>query len=40
MIEKQRRTQKVELKDYNVMINRRKVFDQPIENDQITYDNI
>ena len=40
MIEKQRGTQKVELKDYNVMINRRKVFDQQIENDQITYDNI
>ena len=29
-----------EIKDYNVMINRRKFFDQPIKNDLKTYDNI
>ena len=27
-------------KDYNVMINRRNFFDQPIQNDLKTYDNI
>ena len=31
---------KVELKDYNVMIDGRNFFDQPIRNDQIRYDNI
>ena len=30
---------KVEMKDYNVMIDGRNVFDQPIKNDKITYDN-
>ena len=27
------------MKDYNVMIDGRNVFDQPIKNDKITYDN-
>ena len=31
---------KVEIKDCNVMIDRRNLFNQPIKNDQITYDNI
>ena len=31
---------KVEIKDYNVMIDGRNFFDQPIRNDQIRYDNI
>ena len=30
----------VEMKDYNVMIDRRNFFDQPIKNDLKTYDNI
>ena len=30
----------LEIKDYNVMIDRKNVFDQPIKNDKITYDNI
>ena len=30
----------VEIKDYNVMINGRNFFDQPIKNDFKTYDNI
>ena len=30
----------VEIKDYNVMIDERNVFDQPIKNDLKTYDNI
>ena len=30
---------KVEMKDYNVMMDGRNVFDQPIKNDKITYDN-
>ena len=31
---------KVEIKDYNVMIDGRNFFDQPIRNDQISYDNV
>ena len=31
---------KIETKDYHVMTNVRDFFDQPIKNDQITYDNI
>ena len=31
---------KVQIKDYNVIIDRQKVFDQPIKNDLKTYDNI
>ena len=31
---------KVEIKDDNVIIDGRIFFDQPIKNDQITYDNI
>ena len=30
----------VEIKDYNVMIDGRDFFDQPVKNDLITYDNI
>ena len=30
----------VEIKDYNVMIDGRNFFDQPIKNDLKTYDNI
>ena len=30
----------VEIKDYNVMINGENVFDQPIKNNKVTYDNI
>ena len=30
---------KVDMKDYNVMMDGRNVFDQPIKNDKITYDN-
>ena len=30
----------VEIKDYNVMIDRKNFFDQPIKNDKITYDSI
>ena len=30
----------VEIKDYNIMINRENFFDQPIKNDKITYENI
>ena len=30
----------VEIKDYNVMINGRYLFDQPIKNDLKTFDNI
>ena len=30
----------VEIKDYNVMIDGRNLFDQPIKNDLKTYDNI
>ena len=30
---------KVEMKDYNVMMDGRNVFDQPVKNDKITYDN-
>ena len=30
----------VEIKDYNVMIDGNKFFDQPIKNDKITYENI
>ena len=30
----------VEIKDYNIMINCEKFFDQPIKNNKITYDNI
>ena len=30
----------VEIKDYNVMIDRKNFFDQPIKNDKVTYENI
>ena len=30
----------VEIKDYNIMINREKFFDQPIKNNKVTYENI
>ena len=30
----------VEIKDHNVMINGENVFDQPIKNDKVTYENI
>ena len=30
----------VELKDYNIVINGEKFFDQPIKNNKVTYDNI
>ena len=30
----------VEIKDYNVMINRENFFDQPIKNNKVTYENI
>ena len=30
----------MEIKDYNVVIDRRNFFDQPIKNDLKTYDNI
>ena len=29
----------MEMKDYNVMIDGRNVFDQPIKNDKVTYGN-
>ena len=30
----------VEIKDYNIMINGENVFDQPIKNNKVTYENI
>ena len=30
----------VEIKDYNVMIDGKKFFDQPVKNDKVTYENI
>ena len=30
----------VEIKDYNVMIEGKNVFDQPVRNDKVTYENI
>ena len=30
----------VEIEDYNVMIDGRKFFDQPVKNDKVTYENI
>ena len=30
----------VEIKDYNVMIDGKKIFDHPVQNDQRTYGNI
>ena len=30
----------VEIKDYNIMINGENIFDQPIKNDKVTYENI
>ena len=30
----------VEIKDYNVMIDRKTFFDQPVKNDKVTYENI
>ena len=30
----------VEIKDYNVMINGENIFDQPIKNNKVTYENI
>ena len=30
----------VEIKDYNVMINRENLFDQPIKSNEVTYENI
>ena len=32
--------QKVEIKDYNVMIDGKNAFDQPVKNDEVTYENI
>ena len=32
--------EKVEIKDYNVMIDRKNFFDQPVKSDMKTYDNI
>ena len=33
-------TPNVEIKDYNLMIDGKNVFDQPIRNDKVTYENI
>ena len=33
-------TQNVEIKDYNVMIDRKNVFDQTVKNNKVTYENI
>ena len=30
----------VEIKDYNVMIDGKNFFDQPVKNDKVTYENI
>ena len=30
----------VEIKDYNVMIDGKNLFDQPVKNDKVTYENI
>ena len=30
----------IKIKDYNVMIDRENLFDQPVKNDKITYENI
>ena len=30
----------VEIKDYNVMIDGKKLFDQPVKNDKVRYENI
>ena len=30
----------MEIKDYNIVINGENIFDQPIKNNKITYDNI
>ena len=30
----------VEIRDYNVIIDRKNLFDQPVKNDKITYENI
>ena len=30
----------VEIKDYNVMIDGKNVFDQPVKNDKVTFENI
>ena len=30
----------IEIKDYNVMIDGKNVFDQPVKNDKVTYENI
>ena len=30
----------VEIKDYNIMIDRKNVFDQPVKNDKVPYENI
>ena len=30
----------VEIKDYNIMINGENLFDQPIKNNKVTYENI
>ena len=32
--------QNVEIKDYNVMIDGKNAFDQPVKNDEVTYENI
>ena len=32
--------EKVEVRDYNVIIDRTNVFDQAVKNDKITYENI
>ena len=33
-------TPNVEIKDYNVMIDRKNFFDPPVRNDKVTYENI
>ena len=30
----------VEIKDYNVMVGRKKFFDQPVKNNKVTYENV
>ena len=40
MIQKQYHTPNVELKVYNIMINGENFFDQPIKNNNVTYENI
>ena len=39
-ISDKRYTPNVEIKDYNVMIDGKNVFDQPVKNDKVKYENI